>query len=221
MTGQIARTMFVGAHLDDIELAAGGTSALIESLGGEVYWLVLSESEYVRYDGTMRRDRDTALREGKAAASSLGVTHLDVRDFPAKDIDNHSSVVEAIDEVINQFNPTMIFTHWPFDTHRSHANTSLTTIAAGRRHNSVLLYEPIVPAGRSYVAYKPEVYVCIDKVIDRKLDALRCHASELSKYGEAWIEGVLARARFRGFELGRRYAESFELLRLELDFDAQ
>jgi len=219
MNSAFRRTLFVGAHLDDIELAAGGIAAQLCVLGADVYWLVLSGSDYQRYDGTKVREKAVALEEGRAAAQVLGVDQLDVRDFPAKDIENHSQVVEAIEAVVDQFRPTMIFTHWPFDTHRSHANAALATIAAGRRHNSILMYEPITPSGRSYVGFKPQAYVSIDTVIDKKLAALRCHATEYQKYGEDWIEGVLARARYRGYEMAAQYGEAFEVLRLEYVLD--
>lgn len=214
-----SRALFVGAHLDDIELAAGGTAARIRKLGGEVFWLVLSESGYVSFDGRSVRDASVALEEGHAAARALGVTALQVHDLPAKDIDNHSSVVEVIERVVNDFDPTIIFSHWPFDTHRSHANAALTTIAAARRRNSVLMFEPITPSGRSYMAFRPQVYVAIDDVVDQKIEALKCHASEYRKYGEDWIDGILARARYRGFEMAATFGEAFEVLRMELSLE--
>jgi LmbE family N-acetylglucosaminyl deacetylase len=214
--GAFLRTLFVGAHLDDIELAAGGTAARLCALGAQVRWLVLSDSGYASFDGRTHRRSDVALAEGRAAAKVLGVEALTVRDFPAKDIENDSRAVEAIEAVIEEFDPTTVFTHWPFDTHRSHANTALATIAAARRRNSILMYEPITPSGRSYVGFKPQAYVAIDGVVELKEAALRCHASEYGKYGEAWIEGMLARARYRGFEMAARFGEAFEVLRLEL-----
>lgn len=213
-----ARTLFVGAHLDDIELAAGGTVARLVQAGARVRFLVMSRSAYTSYDGSRYRDADTAVKEGRKAATTLGVEDLGILDFPAKDVENHSSVVESINEVVDTFKPTMIFTHWPFDTHRSHANTALSTIAAGRYYNSVLMYEPITPAGRSYVGFRPQLYVNIDDTIEQKLDALRCHKSEYNKYGEQWIEGVEARSRYRGYEMGARFGEAFEVSRLEVLF---
>ncbi len=209
------RTLFVGAHLDDIELAAGGVAAGLTDAGAEVRFLVMSSSEYTSYDGSRFRDASVAIAEGQEAAAVLGVKEIDILRFPAKDVENHSTVVEAINEIVDAFSPTMIFTHWPFDTHRSHANTALATIAAGRYYNSVVMYEPITPSGRSYVGFRPQLYICIDGTVDRKLAALRCHRSEYAKYGEQWIEGVEARARYRGYEMRSRYGEAFEVSRLE------
>ncbi len=209
------RSLFVGAHLDDIELAAGGTVARLTSSGCSVRFLVMSSSDYVSYDGARFRDAETATREGIDAASVLGVTDIEILKFPAKDVENHSTVVESINQVVDEFKPTIIFTHWPFDTHRSHANTALATIAASRYYNSVLMYEPITPSGRSYVGFRPQLYVNIDETIDRKIQSLRCHESEYDKYGEQWIEGVESRCRYRGYEMQARYAETFEVSRLE------
>lgn len=212
------RSLFVGAHLDDIELAAGGAAAKLVQAGAEVRFLVMSASDYQSYDGTHHRDADIAEVEGREAAMALGVKEIDILDFPAKDVENHSTVVEAINEVVDTFRPTMVFTHWPFDTHRSHANTALATIAASRYYNSVLMYEPITPSGRSYVGFRPQLYISIDETVDLKLEALRCHRSEYQKYGEQWIEGVEARARYRGYEMRARYGEAFEVSRLEALF---
>ena len=212
------RSLFVGAHLDDIELAAGGVAARLADAGAEVRFLVMSSSEYTSYDGTRYRNGEVAIAEGRDAAAVLGVKDLSILWFPAKDIENHSTVVEAINEAVDAFSPTMIFTHWPFDTHRSHANTALATIAASRYFNSVVMYEPITPSGRSYVGFRPQLYISIDDTIERKLEAVRCHRSEYEKYGEQWIEGVAARARYRGYEMRARFGEAFEVSRLEAGF---
>ena len=55
---------------------------------------------------------------------------------------------------------------------------------------------------------------------DKKIAALKCHESEYNKFGgEDWVEGVRCRCGFRGYEIGKKYAEAFEILRLEMSFD--
>ena len=45
-------------------------------------------------------------------------------------------------------------------------------------------------------------------------------AGEYNKFGaEDWIEGVRCRCGFRGYEIGKKYAEAFEILRMEMSFD--
>ena len=81
--------------------------------------------------------------------------------------------MNAIDVCITNYNPDVIFTHHPFDTHQAHAGVSNATIAAARRRNTVFFYEPITPSGRSYVAFKPDLYVDIEDTLEKKLNSLR------------------------------------------------
>lgn len=206
----------IGAHLDDIELACGGTLAKAINNGHDVRMLVLSESDYTNFKGEVLRTKDQALTEGKKAAKVLGVDDLVILDNSTKDIPYHSRIVEQIEAEITDFQPDLIFTHWAFDTHQAHQGTALSTISAARRHSSILMYEPISPSGRSYVGYRPQLYIDISCSITQKLDSLKAHESQYEKYGENWIEAIEARARHRGFEGGYRYAESFEILRMGL-----
>jgi LmbE family N-acetylglucosaminyl deacetylase len=210
----------IGAHLDDIELACGGTIAKAVRNGHEVRMLVMSQSDYTHYSGAYGRSSDDAFTEGERASKVLGVEYFKVFNFPTKDVPNDSSVVEALNKEFDEFQPDLIITHWQFDTHKSHANTALATIAAGRYFNSILMYEPFPPSGRSYAAFRPQLYIDITEVIDVKLDALRQHKSELEKYGPEWINTIKARAQYRGFELisndpkRLKFAEAFEVVRL-------
>lgn len=210
------RILAIGAHLDDVEVGCGATLAKAVDRGHEVRVLVLSPSDYVDYRGAEKRDRATAVAEGQVGAAVLGVAHLTVLDFPAKDISHHSNVVEAIEPHLDAFGPELILTHFAFDTHQAHVGTALSTISAARRHAGILMYEPTPPSGRSYVAFRPQVYVDVGHWLDRKLDALRAHRSQYEKYGDAWIEAIEGRARYRGFENGCRAAEAFEVVRMGL-----
>lgn len=213
------KILAVGAHLDDIELACGGTLAKAIQGGHSVKVLVMSRSGYTNINGKVQRPEDVAVREGTAALHMLGIRDIDILDFPTKDIPFRSDAVIAIDKVVSDYRPDVIFTHHPFDTHQAHMGVAQATIAAARRKNTIFFYEPIVPSGRSYVAFKSQVYVDITPYIDLKISALKCHTSEYNKFGaEDWIEGVRCRCGFRGYEMGVKYAESFELLRVEMDF---
>lgn len=69
------------------------------------------------------------------------------------------------------------------------------------------------------VAFKPDLYVDIEDTLEKKLNSLREHKSEYNKFsGEDWVEGVRCRCGFRGYEIGKKFAEAFEVLRIEMDF---
>lgn len=208
----------VGAHLDDIELACGGTLAKAIEAGHQVKVVIMSQSGYTNFDGRIMRKNDDAVKEGTNALNALGITDIDILDFPTKDIPYESKTIDALDLRISEFNPDVIFCHHPFDTHQAHVGVSKSTISAARRKNTVFMYEPIAPSGRSYIPFKPQMYVDITNVMDKKVESLKLHTTEYRKFGEEWIVGVTCRAGFRGYEIGKKYAEAFEVLRCELDF---
>lgn len=213
------KILAVGAHLDDIEIAAGGTLAKAVEAGHNVKVLIMSKSGYKNKEGKVQRTDETAVKEGLNALHTLGIEDIEILDFETKDIPFRSDVVNAIDLRIADFNPNVIFTHHPFDTHQAHEGVAKATIAAARRKNTIFFYEPITPSGRSYVAFKPQMYVDIEDTLDKKIASLKCHTSEYNKFGgEDWIEGVRCRCGFRGYEIGKKFAEAFEVLRIEMNF---
>lgn len=214
------KIMAIGAHLDDIEIACGGTLAKAVQAGHAVKVLIMSKSGYTNKEGQIQRSDEVAVLEGLNALHTLGLSDIEILDFETKDIPFRSDVVNAIDIRMAKYNPDIIFTHHPFDTHQAHEGVAKATIAAARRKNTIFFYEPITPSGRSYVAFKPTMYVDIEGTLDKKIESLKCHTSEYNKFGaEDWIEGVRCRCGFRGYEIGKKYAEAFEILRLEMSFD--
>ena len=55
------KVLAVGAHLDDIELACGGTLAKAIDKGHQVKMIVMSESGYTNYDGRIMRTAHDAI----------------------------------------------------------------------------------------------------------------------------------------------------------------
>ena len=210
------RILAIGAHLDDIELACGGTLAKAVAHGHDVKMIVMSKSGYSNYDGRVLRTEENAVMEGKNAAKVLGVCNIEILDYDTKDIPYHSEVIEALDARIQEYKPDIIFTHWIFDTHQAHEGVAKSSITAARRHNNIYMYEPIYPAGRSYMGFRPQMYIDIGGFEEQKLEALRMHKTEYEKFGNQWIEGTKARAAYRGYEMGKQYAEAFEIVRCEI-----
>lgn len=213
------RILAIGAHADDVELGCGGTLAKAIQNGHMVNVVVMSDSSYSNYDGTVLRTKEDASHEAISAIKELGIeeTNFTVLDFETKDVPYNSDSVESLDKLMNSYSPDLILTHWTFDTHQDHRNTALATISAARNSNNILMYEPFPPSGRSYVAYRPQVYVDITDSIPTKIRSIEAHESQLNKYGSEWIDSITGRAKMRGFESGVTYAETFEMLRYKLE----
>ncbi|OHB20931.1 MAG: hypothetical protein A2666_00550 [Parcubacteria group bacterium RIFCSPHIGHO2_01_FULL_47_10b] len=211
----------IGAHADDIELAAGGLLADATQAKHKVKMVIVSNSAYTSFDGSVQRTKEQASKEARTAAKKLGVTDVNILDFPTKNIPYNSTSVETIDSIVSQFEADVVLTHWPHDTHQDHRRVSLATISACRYLNNILFYEPIKPSGRSYQGFHAQAYHPVSEpTMQKKIASLKAHASQYKKYGEAeWIDAIVARNRLHGFELGTsKYAEAFEIMRWTLDF---
>lgn len=209
------KILAIGSHADDIELGCGGTIKSAINKGHEVLMITMAGDGYAHHDGHLMRSDEVTVSEAQNAADFLGAK-LMLFHFPSKDIPYDSKTVGAIEQVMTDFNPDYIFTQWVFDTHQDHRNTSLATISAARNFENIFLYEPFPPSGRSYVGFKPQVYVDITDTIDDKVKSIEYHVSQVEKYGSEWTESIRGRAKLRGFESGVKYAETFELLRFKL-----
>ena len=70
-----------------------------------------------------------------------------------------------------------------------------------------------MPGGISAHSFRPQKYVDISDSIDAKVASLRAYDTQLRRYGEGWIEAIRGRAAHRGFQMGRSYAEAFQVVK--------
>jgi LmbE family N-acetylglucosaminyl deacetylase len=203
----------VGAHADDIEIGCGGVVALHAKNGDEIIILIMAESSYTYYDGTVLRSKEEGKIEEETAAKVLGANLINL-GFKTKEVPYSAESIEAINKIIDQYNIDTIYTHWYHDTHQDHRRTTQAVLSAGRYVKNILMYEPEYPAGRSYSGFHNQYYVDITSTFELKMEALKQHKSQIKKYGANLLEAVEARARHRGYEIGNKYAECFEVIRL-------
>ncbi len=204
----------VGAHADDVEIGCGGTVALHSKKGDNVYLLVMTESSYTNYDGKLLRSNEEADSEEREAAQILGAKLLNL-DFKTKNVPYSQESIELINQIIDKYDINLIYTHWIYDTHQDHMRTTQSVLSAGRYVKNILMYEPEYPAGRSYIGFRNQYYVDISSIFEIKMEALKKHKSQIRKYGEdRFLSAIEARARHTGYEIEKKYAECFEVIRL-------
>jgi len=206
----------IGAHGDDIELACGGTLSKAINHGHDVSMVLVTGNGSKDHNNKSIRKDNEAKKEAIAAAEILGVSNINILGYQDTCVPYSVDLIIELEKIITKFEPDIIFTHFVFDTHQDHIRTAHSTISAARRHNTILLYEPINPSGQGYVPFRPQVYIDITETIETKINSLKAHKSQYKKYTNKWIEAVEARAKFRGFEMGADFAECFEVVRTEL-----
>ncbi|MEZ0053588.1 LmbE family N-acetylglucosaminyl deacetylase [Mycobacterium sp. MAA66] len=199
----------VGAHPDDIELGCGGALAKHVAAGDHVTMLVVTRGEEGPGDPELR------IREQLRAVQVLGVHDLlwgqgfgdcrvSLQEF---------ELVHLIEDAIAKSSATMIYTHTANDSHQDHRVVSRCTLGAARWVSSIMTY-----GGPSALGFNPTAYIDISDCLDKKVEALMCHDSQVEASEKVSPSWVRSSAEHYGFLCRRPFAEGFEPARVVVDF---
>lgn len=195
----------IGPHPDDIEIGCGGTLIKYAQKGHHVYMLVLT-------DGSFGGDPQVRRQEQEAAAAFIGVKQLFWGNYRDTELMGNRELIHVIDKVIAQVNPDTVFLNFWADVHQDHRAAAQAAVSATRYIKEVLFFE--VPSTQHF---EPDIFVDIQDVLEKKLELLRKHASQVDRTrveNLSILESAQSVANFRGYQGRVRYAEAFKAVRL-------
>ena len=197
------KVLVFAAHPDDAEVGCGGTIAKFASQG-----------HTVRIVNTVVPSKhEVRLEESRAAARILGVEH-ECLDIPPDQMLFNRAIVQLFDRAISDFGPEVILTHWMHDSHNDHQVVASATIAATRKNTcSVYMYEQTIPGGITGRTFMAQKYIDITPTIEKKMESIKAHMSQMESHGEWWLYGIRGRAQYRGFQIRKKYAEAFQVIK--------
>ena len=195
----------IGAHPDDIEIGCGGTLIKYSDRGHRVFSLVVTGGGQGGISSVRRSEQEDARR-------IMGIEKIYWGGYKDTHLEVNQKLVAEIEQVISEIDPDFIFCHFPDDTHQDHRHLSLATQSATRNLRNVLFYE-----GPTTWDFNPQVFVDIGETLDRKIEALRAHESQVTKTNIedlSIVEIARSSANFRGIQGRVKYGEAFSPLRL-------
>lgn len=216
------RTLVIAPHPDDEILGCGGTMARLADAGAETFVAVVTEGRPPAYPAAFV---ERVQQEARQAHALLGVRETFWLGLPAAELSEtpHASLNAAIQQLVAELRPRTLVIPFLGDIHRDHQLIFTSALVAARPHQPVypelvLAYETLSETNWNapYLtpAFTPNVYVEISDQLERKLDAMRCFASQLREPPhERSIEALRALATLRGATVMRRAAEAFVLIR--------
>ena len=205
----------IGSHFDDVEIGCGGSLINFRKKGHKIHLIVVTNSEYTNFNGSIIRSKEQALNEGVCAANILGVTSFVNMDYACKTVKCDKSLIEGLNSLIDRVSPDLIFTHWYGDLHEDHYEVARASLVATRHYPCVLTYRSNWYHASSL--YNGRFYVDITDTIDAKSNLMRLHEVEYKRRGEAWIDFMRARAKEAGLRIGVPYAEEFEVFKYRME----
>lgn len=224
-----------GAHPDDVDMTAGGLLCRLVDAGLRVGIIDLTRGEL----GT-RGTPEIRTKEAQAAAKILGAKTRECLDMPDGGVANTEATrLEVIHALRKHRPPLIVIPYWECE-HPDHANTGrlvresaylagLKKIDTGQerfRPERIIHY-------MTHYRFEPTFIVPIDEYFERKMQAVRAHASQFYQPDAAhedetrisepgFLDLLTLRDRTYGAMVGAVYGEPYYMrgaLRIDNPFD--
>lgn len=225
MAQRIERVLVIVAHPDDAEFGAAGTVATMTREGREVTYVIVTNGDKGSADPAMTSARLAGIRmeEQRAAARTLGVARVEFLGYPDGEVEDTRALRCEVARQIRRWRPDLVICQNPLRTwtlpasHRDHrvvGGVALDCVyPLARDHLAFPELMPDYPPHKVREVYvmqweQPDLVVDISAVMDLKLKALACHASQFDDFA-AVEKRVRERAMMLGRARGYAYAEAF------------
>jgi LmbE family N-acetylglucosaminyl deacetylase len=208
--------MFVAAHPDDPEFLAGGTVAQLAREGREITYVIVTNGNKGSSDRGVTSEQLAPIRaeEQRRAARVLGVERVEFLGYEDGELEDTRDLRRDVTREIRRWRPELIITLNPRRTyinspgwHRDHRITGRVVLDCvyplARDH---LSFPELLPAHEPHSVREvyviqweqPGLIVDITQTMEVKLEAIRCHASQVGD-----VATVEARMRHRAATLGK------------------
>ncbi len=198
-----------GAHPDDLEIGMGGTISKLVGLGYKVKLVIATLPNFVESD-----KKEERRKEAIYSAKIMGCKSPEFLDLSPEELTYGRKFVTLIDNLIKKYNPSAVFTQWIGDSHQDHQILTKAVISASRDLNDLYMYETTVPGGITEQIFRPQLFIDITNTMEIKKNALECFDSQKIRCGPFWIESIIGRCSYRGYQMNTKYAEAFEIIKM-------
>jgi LmbE family N-acetylglucosaminyl deacetylase len=206
------KVLVLAPHTDDGELGCGGTIAKLIESGADVYYAAFSACQ----QSVLKQfPSDILITEVKAATKVLGIKpenlilfDYDVRTFNFR----RQEILDDLIKLRTKINPDLVLMPSENDMHQDHSTIAVEGLRAFK-FCSILCYE--LPWNN--LTFKTSTFVHLqEEHVRRKVEALNEYKSQAHR-PYANEEFLRSLARTRGVQIGAKYAETFDIIRLIID----
>ena len=203
--------LVLAPHTDDGELGAGGTLSKLAELGANIFYVAFSTAKESVPKGFKK---DILKIEVLKATNKLGILkkNVIVLDYPVRKLNfSRQKILEDLIQFKKKIKPDLVFIPSLNDLHQDHATVAKEGLRAFK-DTTVFGYELIW----NNLKFNGNIFIKLDsKHIKKKYDSLKEYKSQNSKnyFSEDFIYSL---ARVRGTQIGSKYAECFEVIRIIL-----
>ena len=200
--------LILAPHTDDGEFGCGATIAKLIEEGNEVFYAAFSACKQ-----SVRSDLPTNILEVevKDATKELGIPedHLLLFDYDVRTFNyRRQEILDDILRVREITKPELVFMPSTNDIHQDHYTIAFEGIRAFK-NSTILCYE--VP-WNNFMFHTTAFQVITEQQLQTKINAIAKYKSQLGRpYANA--DFIRSLAKTRGIQIGKDFAEVFEVVR--------
>lgn len=218
--------MVIVAHPDDAEFTMAGTVATWAQAGCRVTYVVCTDGNAGSHEPGMTRQRLAEIRrtEQRGACATLGVADVlflgydDGQLQPTLELrrDLVRTIRQEKPEVVLTSDPTRLFSGDSYINHPDHRAAGQAALDAVAPASAMpLLWPEVGEPHRVHRVYvygnsEPNVWIDITGTVERKIAALKQHASQLGDWDPT--ERIMEWSAETGKDKGLAHAESFRMI---------
>lgn len=202
------KVLILAPHTDDGEFGSGATIAKCIENGAKVFYAAFSLAEESVPPSFPKNILET---EVKAATVKLGIPpeQLLLYRYRVRHFAYHRQ--EILDDLVklnSTLQPDLVMMPCLHDLHQDHATIAIEALRAFKR-SSILSYE--IPWNN--VNFSTQCFITLsEEHLRLKIEALDCYNSQKHR-NYASEEFIRSLAITRGTQIGKKYAEAFEVVR--------
>jgi LmbE family N-acetylglucosaminyl deacetylase len=216
--------LVVAAHADDEVLGCGGTIARHVEEGDAVHLVFLADGVQSRRESS-EADFARRIEASKHAQSILGISFSKLLELPDNKMDSIPllEIVQRLEPIIQEIQPSVIYTHHHGDLNIDHRLTHAAVMTACRPTpdssvREIYGFEVLSSTEWSLQQvspFLPDYFVDITQQLRIKLNALEAYADEMRKppHSRSMAHAEVL-AYHRGYSIGVDAAEAFEVYRI-------
>jgi len=227
MTTPNGRVMFIAAHPDDPDFLAGGTVGRLAKEGREVAYVILTNGNKGSGNRSVTSEQLASIRaeEQRRAAQVLGVGDVEFLGYEDGELEDTRDLRRDVTREIRRWRPNLIITLNPHRTYNNFPGWHRDHRVTGR-----VVLDCVYPLARDHLAFpelpreyephsvrevhviqweQPRLVIDISETMELKLEAIRCHASQIGDFKD-FEARMRNRAAILGQDKGYSYAEGFD-----------
>jgi LmbE family N-acetylglucosaminyl deacetylase len=197
--------LILSPHTDDGELAAGGSIARLVEEDANITYIALSAH------------RSELHEECRRCLNVLGVEDLIILDFPRRHFPQYrQEILQRLYDYNSEHDIDLVLTPSTKDLHQDHQTVTAEALRAFK-HSTILGYE--LPW--NHIAFNENCFVALEeRHVEKKLEALSNYKTQKERhyFNAEYLRGL---TRSRGVQIGEKYAEAFEVVKLVLSLNPE